>query len=210
MNVNDPKTLKVIGGVAALLVIGTAWYLLIYSKYNDKISNKAQEFEAITTNLRNVETKAKSLDALKIEYTELLKRYEEIETLLPEVKQIPSMLVQLHTASSLSGTRITKVQPIPVKETEFYNVAAFDIEMTGTYHDFGSFVSYVANFPFIANLSGVNVKAQKVAVKKVAQEEPEEGGSIREIGRKKESVTVSFTLSTYFVKEGEQLSELSL
>lgn len=210
MNVNDPKNLKLIGAVAALLLIGTAWYLLLYSKYNDKISQKAQEFETITTNLRNVETKAKSLDALRVEYDELLKRYEEIETLLPEVKQIPSMLVQLHTASSLSGTRITKVQPIPVREQEFYNIAAFDIEMTGTYHDFGSFVSYVANFPFIANLSNVNVKAQKVAVKKSSQEEPQDGEAIREVGRKQESVTVSFTLSTYFVKEGEQLTELSL
>ena len=58
--------------------------------------------------LKNVEMKAKSLDALQTEYPQLIERYHQIEALLPEVKQIPSMLVQLHTASSITGTQITR------------------------------------------------------------------------------------------------------
>jgi len=193
-------------GALALFIVVYFWYSRVYSHYNAEISIKNQEFETITTNLRNVEMKAKSLDALKLEYTDLLKRYEEIETLLPEVKQLPSMLVQLHTASSLTGTRIVKVLPRPVASAEFYNVASFEIEMTGTYHDFGSFIGYVANFPFIANISGMDIKAQKIVISKANTEESNQ----REVGRKQETMTATFVLSTYFVKEEERLAELSL
>jgi len=182
------------------------WYSRLYVPYDSKIELKSQEFETITTNLRNVELKAKSLDALQQEYTDLMKRYHEIEALLPEVKQIPSLLVQLHTASSLTGTRITRVQPRAIRPEDFYNVASFDIEMTGTYHDFGGFIGYVANFPFIANVSGVDVNAMKLMVNKPAKDEKT---GLTDLS-KKETVTAKFSLSTYFVKESERLSELVL
>jgi len=157
--------------------------------------------------------KAKSLDALKLEYTDLIDRYHEIEALLPEVKQVPSILVQLHTASSITGTRITKIHPLPIETQEFYEVASFEVEISGTYHDFGKFASYVANFPFIANVTDVQIKATNhpdSKMKNAAQEEESEGGDMVDVGRKKSSMTATFTLSTYYVKENERLAELTL
>ncbi|HOD65331.1 MAG TPA: type 4a pilus biogenesis protein PilO [candidate division Zixibacteria bacterium] len=206
MDFKDSKTQKIALAVLAFFIVAYFWYSRLYVPYDSKIELKSQEFETITTNLRNVELKAKSLDALQQEYTDLMKRYHEIEALLPEVKQIPSLLVQLHTASSLTGTRITRVQPRAIRPEDFYNVASFDIEMTGTYHDFGGFIGYVANFPFIANVSGVDVNAMKLMVNKPAKDEKT---GLTDLS-KKETVTAKFSLSTYFVKESERLSELVL
>lgn len=204
MDLKNPTTQKIIIGGLALFIVVYFWYSRVYSQYNEKITAKQQEFATITTNLRNVEMKAKSLDALKLEYQDLVSRYQEIETLLPEVKQIPSILVQLHTASSLTGTHITKVEPEPVESHEFYNEASFRIEMTGTYHDFGGFIGYVANFPFIANLSGMQIKA----IDQKAQGGETDNSRI-EIGKKKETISATFVLSTYYVKEEERLAELN-
>jgi Tfp pilus assembly protein PilO len=151
--------------------------------------------------------KAKSLDALKVEYGDLTGRYQQIESLLPEVKQVPSILVQLHTASSITGTRITKVHPLPVASQEFYEVASFEVEMVGTYHDFGRFVSYVANFPFIANVTDVQIAAENLP--KGTSAGPEDKDVV-EVGRKKATMNAKFTLMTYYVKESERLAELSL
>lgn len=201
MDLKDPKTQKILLGVIALFIVGYFWYTRLYVKYDNQIETKSQEFESITTNLRNVEMKAKSLDALKLEYDELIDRYHEIEALLPEVKQIPSLLVQLHTASSITGTRITQLNPLPIESQEFYNIASFEIEMTGTYHDFGKFVSYVANFPFIANLTNMELVSQKLAISENEEQSDDSNH---------ESLTAKFVLSTYFVKEDEQLTELAL
>jgi len=207
MDFRDSKTQKIVIAALAFFIVAYFWYSRVYSRYASQIGDKNQEFETITTDLRNVEMKAKSLDALKLEYTELIDRYHEIETLLPEVKQVPSILVQLHTASSLTGTRITKVRPMPAESREFYDIAAFEIEMKGTYHDFGKFVSYVANFPFIANITQVEVKAEPVQKSVLTKDEQADR---REIGRKKPTMTARFNLATYYVKEGERLQELSL
>ena len=207
MDFKDSKTQKIIIAVLAFFIVVYFWYSRLYTNYNAQINNSRQEFETITTDLRNVEMKAKSLDALKSEYTELVSRYEEIESLLPEVKQVPSILVQLHTASSITGTRITKVHPLAVQAQEFYEIAAFEVEMTGTYHDFGRFVSYVANFPFIANVSDVQITAENRPKGKASNESEDD---IVEVGRKKATMNAKFTLSTYYVKESERLAELSL
>ncbi len=209
MDLKNAKTQKIVIAALVVGVIGYFWYTRVYTAYNDQVTNKSRDFERITTDLKNVEMKAKSLDALKVEYGELVKRYHEIEALLPEVKQIPSMLVQLHTASSITGTRITKVNPKPIASQDFYNVASFEVEMTGTYHDFGTFLSYVANFPFIANISDVMVKAQNTSISTKGQVQ-NEGAKPIEIGKKKETITANFVLSTYFVKEAERLREITL
>jgi len=206
MDFKDSKTQKISIGILAFFIITYVWYSRVYSNYNNLIEVKSQEFETITTNLRNVEMKAKSLDALRIEYADLLERYHKIEALLPEVKQIPSLLVQLHTASSLTGTRITKMQPLTIRSQEFYNIASFELEMTGQYHDFGAFISYVANFPFIANIENVNVTAREIKRSSVFGE----GDEPKEINKKKETITATFVLSTYFVREEERLQELAL
>ncbi len=206
MDLKDSKTQKIALGVLAFFIVVYFWYSRIYSDIDSQLEVKTQEFETITTNLRNVELKAKSLDALKIEYEKLVERYQEIEQLLPEVKQIPSFLVQLHTASSITGTRITRVQPQPIKGEEFYNIAAFDIEMTGTYHDFGTFISYVANFPFIANVSGVKINAVDISISK---DEAMQKNGLNEL-KKRETITAQFRLSTFFVKEDERLKELDI
>ena len=208
MDFKDPKNQKILIAVVSFLIVIYFWYSRVYSRYDNQISMKSQEFETITTNLKNVELKAKSLDALKVEYSALVDRYHEIESLLPEVKQIPSFLVQLHTASSLTGSKITRVQPLPITSEEFYNVASFEIELTGTYHDFGTFTSYIANFPFIANISRMEIQAQEVAV--AATEAEHDENTVQEVGKKKETMTATFILSTYFVKEDERLKELEL
>ncbi|MBU0983936.1 MAG: type 4a pilus biogenesis protein PilO [candidate division Zixibacteria bacterium] len=209
MDLRDTKTQRIVIAALAFFIVAYFWYSRVYTPYDNEISRKSQEFETITTNLRNVEMKAKSLDALRLEYADLISRYHEIEALLPEVKQVPSILVQLHTASSLTGTRITKVEPQPIGSHGFYNTASFKIEMEGTYHDYGKFVSYVANFPFIANISNVELDADKVAVEK---DKSRLQGSKNEqlVEHKKETITARFLLSTYYVKEEERLKELVL
>lgn len=207
MDLKDARTQKIGLGILALFIVVYFWYTRLYSDNAEEIALRSQEFETITTNLRNVELKAKSLDALRVEYADLVDRYRQIEELLPEVKQIPSFLVQLHTAASLTGTKITRIEPKPLDTRGFYNVAPFEIEMTGTYHDFGSFIGYVANFPFIANVSDMNVQAQEVAI--VQTEEEEQNPNLNDL-TKRETVTVTFTVATYFVKEGERLQELDI
>jgi len=205
MDFRDPKTQKIFFGVIAFCAVVYLWYSRLYSKYDIQLSGMTRDYETMITNLKNVEMKSKSLDALKIEYEDLLGKYREIEQLLPEVKQIPSFLVQLHTASSLTGTKISKIEPQSIVPERFYNVAGFAIEMSGTYNDFGKFIGYIANFPFIANISTIKLISVSPANMAVPEQTQQES-----VGERKPTITASFVLSTYFVKPEERLQELAI
>lgn len=207
MDLKDPKFHKIILAGVAFLVIAYFWYNKLYVRYDQKLTQMNQEYSTMITHLKNVEMKSKSLDALKLEYSDLLDRYREIEQLLPEVKQIPSFLVQLHTASSLTGTKILKITPEPIAPENFYNVAAFKIEMTGTYHDFGKFVGYVANFPFIANLSDMEIEATDV-LGQAASRQASEAEQVTFGVEQRATVVARFVLLTYYVRAEERLQEL--
>jgi len=197
MDLKDPKVQKIALAGVVFFILAYFWYSRVYTPQANQIEAKQSEYQTMITNLRNVEMKSKSLDALQAEYTDLLARYREIEQLLPEVKMVPSFLVQLHTASSLTGTKITSIMPQPIHPESFYNVASFDVELVGGYHDFGKFISYIANFPFIVNVSNMDIKSNP------PKADPD--NKAKEI-----TVTANFTLSTYFVKPEERLKELDI
>jgi len=197
MDLKDPKVQKIALAGVVFFILAYFWYSRVYTPQANQIEAKQSEYQTMITNLRNVEMKSKSLEALQAEYKELLVRYREIEQLLPEVKMVPSFLVQLHTASSLTGTKIISIAPQVIQAESFYNVASFDVELVGGYHDFGKFISYIANFPFIVNVSNMEITAS-----------PPNSNSDK--NKQEITVTAEFTLSTYFVKPEERLKELDI
>jgi len=203
MDFKDPKFQKIALAGVIFFILVYFWYSRVYTGQSKQIEAKQSEYQAMIVNLRNVEMKSKSLEGLKAEYQDLLTKYQEIEQLLPEVKMVPSFLVQLHTATSLTATKITSIEPKPDQSESFYNVASFDVVLEGTYHDFGRFISYISNFPFIVNVSDVTIESVTTS---------KSGGATPGKGDEGEDKTIqaSFTLSTYYVKAEERLKELDI
>jgi type IV pilus assembly protein PilO len=194
MDLKDPKTQKLLLGGLILVLILYFWYARIYSKNSQAISQKQIEYENILTNLKNVEMKAKSFESLKAEYEKLLKKYKEVELLLPEEKQTPLFLTQMHFAAQSSQTGITQVVPLGTVPIDFYYANAFNIEISGSYHNFGDFLSNIANFPFIACVSGMAI----TGVPQEAQVPKSEN----------KTITASFKLNTYYIQEGQKLKKV--
>ncbi len=194
MDLKDPKTQKLLlGGLVIFLVI-YFWYAKIFSKNTIIIQQKQTRYENLMSNLKNVELKAKSYESLKEEYHRLIDRYRRVERLLPEERQIPLFLMQMHSAASSYQTGITQIFPKAPEGVGFYNASSFNVEIAGAYHNFGGFLSNIANFPFLANVSNMTITAI-----------PPEGQSPEQKAR---SITASFKLTTYYVKEEERLKEI--
>lgn len=190
MDFKDPKNQKIILGVLLGFLALYFWHNRVYSKNNQKIQAKQVQYETILTNLKNVELKAKSFENLKSEYETLLEKYKNVELLLPEEKQVPLLLTQMHQGAQTSGIFIREITPRSTYPLSFYNASDFSIEMTGNYHEFGNFLSRIANFPFIANISDVNLTSSVSAT------------------NKKETVKATFKMTTYFIKEEERLKKV--
>jgi type IV pilus assembly protein PilO len=196
MDLRDPKTQKLLLVGMVVFLILYFWYARIYTKTGELVKQKQIQYEYLLSDLKSVEMKARSFESLKEEYGRLLERYQKVERLLPEEEQIPQFLLQMHFAARANQTGVTEIIPQSPAPHSFYNAKSFDIRVSGSYHELGSFFSRVANFPFLADVSNVTIAA-------VPQEQqaPEQKGK---------SITASLKLTTYYVKQEERLKRIEL
>ena len=101
----------------------------------------------------------------------------------------------------LSQAQVTEVTPQMAGGEAFYNTSDYNVRFLGTYHELGRFLAAVANFPFITNVSRMQLKGlpPEVALGK----NPTDRHSAGDFDAK--SLEANFTLSTYYVKPNEKL-----
>ena len=115
MDFKDPKTQKIILGVIALFIVGYFWYTRLYVKYDAQIAQRSAEFETITTNLRNVEMKAKSLDELFREPVCLRKQIAGVDAHDRGARHDPVNQMQHDGRGGAKAGRRDQPVPVPIR-----------------------------------------------------------------------------------------------
>lgn len=194
MDLRDPKTQKAFLGVLAAIFVVYFWHTKVYEPKEAKIEMAYMRYEALQSQLKSVEMKFQSLDALKREYNDLTGRYRVVEQLLPEEDQLSPLLSKVHASALETSSRIESIEPaVPVSEG-FYDRYDFRVAVNSTFHDFGDFLARVANLPFIVNVNDVTMlNPTDMAVGRSPA--ADEGFTMMAI----------MTLSTYKVKDSERL-----
>jgi len=77
---------------------------------------------------------------------------------LPSDTEVPGLLEDITLTGIGTGLEIKSIQLKPEVAAEFYIELPIEIQVTGTYHDFGSFVSGVAGLPRIVTLHDFTIK----------------------------------------------------
>ena len=196
MDIKDPRLHKIAIAVLVIAVVVMFWHSRFYSKYQSELTQKRAKYEKILTELNQVKLKAKSLKGLQEEYQALLERYDKVEMLLPDEKSVAKFLMQLHTASARTQSRVLEVTPKAVRAKDFYKISDYEVKFTGTFHEFGEFLASVANFPFITNVSGIDIKS--VEEDKSTKDKMSEFDAL--------TLEASFVLSTYFAQDNQRIS----
>ena len=195
-DLKDSKNQKLVLGVLVLCLGMYFWYTRMYSPNQMRIEAKAAEHERILGDLRSVEMKAKSFDVLKEEYEALYSQYLQISSLLPDERQLEEFLLQLHQTAVTTEIEVVSVTPKTPVATGFYMTNGFQMEVAGNFHSLGRFFASVANFPFIANVRGVQLAAVPLS-----QEEGKE--------KRKKTLTATFEIDTYFASEAAAIQPLN-
>lgn len=190
MNYKDPK-IQIMAFIVILFVTGTyLWFNKVYSNYTDKITTKTAQYEKELQDLHNVKQKAATLDDLQREFDELQMKYKQVQLLLPEQKEDESFLSQIHAAAQLTSSTVTNLTPMGTQVSSFYETNTYSVEVQASYHGMGKFLSKVANFPFIVNVSDLEMKS---AVGMIAGAGPKQDPN--------KIVIATFKMSTYNVKQ---------
>lgn len=195
MNLRDPKNQIFIIVLILLCAVIYFWYTKVYASYEIRVKALAQEQSVLAEKLISVKKKAASLEQLKEEYKDLQLRYKAVELLLPEKKEDESLLSQIHGAAQLTESVVKTITPLGTTPSEYYETNNYSVEVESSYHNLGRFLAMVANFKFIVNLSGLQIKTSKEGSGATLLDPDASVDPLK-------TIEASFKLSTYNVKQG--------
>ena len=151
---------SVVALFVAVIVCALTYYMVVSPKLPllDSAELKEQElklqFEAKYRIAVNLVAYKKQLERIEEDFSSMLKS-------LPTSNETPGLLddiTYVGTTSGLTFKLLNWQQEIP---KEFYTELPIELEVTGSYHNFGDFVSKVADLPRIVTLHDFAIEAEK-------------------------------------------------
>ena len=112
---------------------------------------KRQAFEA-------KQRKAASLEPLKQQLEEMKQSFGAMVRQLPNQAEIEALLVDISQTGLASGLEFELFEPQPEVPKDFYAEKPIKLRATGTYHEFGDFVSGVAALPRLVTQHDISIR----------------------------------------------------
>lgn len=138
------------------VIVGGGIYFLITDKHSAverEISRERdlkQEFEAKAFQVAN-------LDALRQQMADVQDRFAELLRQLPTDKEVPGLLEDITAIGKNAGLDINSIALQPERQSQFYVELPINIQVAGTYHQMGEFVSGVAAIKRIVTLHDYSI-----------------------------------------------------
>ena len=127
------------------------------------VKNRALESEiAKESDLKQqFETKSyqvATLDALRRQMADVELRFAELLRQLPTQKEVPGLLEDISAIGQSAGLEIDLIALQPERKAQFYVELPISVQVRGTYHQMGDFVSGVAGIKRIVTLHDFSLK----------------------------------------------------
>jgi type IV pilus assembly protein PilO len=102
--------------------------------------------------------KAVNLEVYKQQLKDIERSFGALLRQLPGKTEVPNLLVDISQTGLAAGLQEKLFQPEPEQKKDFYAELPIKIRLSGSYHQFGEFVSGIAALPRIVTLHDINIK----------------------------------------------------
>jgi len=143
--------------VTILLLIGTFVYFLYLPKV-EEINKTEEEIARLEQKLNQARVRAKKLEALEEEHTLVDAQFMEALKLLPDSKEIPSLLTTLSRLGADASLDIRHVRLQKDRPRDFYMEIPVSLEVSGPYHSVAVFFDKVGRMERIVNILNVSMR----------------------------------------------------
>jgi len=151
------KKYKVIIWVAAMLLPTAAFLFFYYFPKNDEIKVLEKSKVTLEREIDEAKARANELDKHKAEMAETEMLFQQASVLLPQKKEIPSLLTNISGLGTGSGLDFVSFQPKGEVAKEFYAEIPVDISVRGPYHNVGNFLYQVSKLDRIVSVSNITL-----------------------------------------------------
>jgi type IV pilus assembly protein PilO len=147
--------------VGTLVLLAGLFVWLVYLPAAENISSTEQEVSKLEQKLNMVVVKARAEKKLRAEYTEADTQFQEALKLLPNTKEIPSLLRTITQLGTDSQLDFILFSPQRERAQDFYMEIPVSIEVDGSYHNVAIFFDKVGRMERIVNILNVSMTPLK-------------------------------------------------
>jgi type IV pilus assembly protein PilO len=151
-------------GAAGLFFVVLAGFLSWFFVISDKspeLDQKRNEEQQLRATFREKHLKAVNLEIYETQLKDIERSFGALLRQLPGRTEVPNLLVDISQTGLAAGLEEKLFQPAPEEKKDFYAELPIKIRLSGSYHEFGQFVSGIAALPRIVTLHDIDIKPEK-------------------------------------------------
>jgi type IV pilus assembly protein PilO len=149
------------GAVAACFVILTLvlTYVFVWDEQRPELQRREDTEQQLRQEFKTKHSKAVNLEVYKQQLKDIERSFGALLRQLPGKTEVPNLLVDISQTGLSAGLEEKLFQPQPEQKKDFYAELPIKISLTGSYHQFGEFVSGIAALPRIVTLHDIEIKS---------------------------------------------------
>jgi type IV pilus assembly protein PilO len=132
-------------------------YFFVWQDRVPQLQVRETEEEKLRSEFRIKHSKAVNLAIYKQQLADIEKSFGALLRQLPSKTEVPNLLVDISQTGLAANLQEKLFQPGPEVKKDFYAELPIKIQLTGSYHEFGAFVSGIAALPRIVTLHDIQV-----------------------------------------------------
>jgi type IV pilus assembly protein PilO len=148
-----------VGVIFVVMTVALIYFVPLRTLMPDLDHAHEQEADLMRT-FDERQRKAANFEAYKVQLKEMERSFGAMLRQLPGRTEVPSLLVDISQVGLSSGLQEKLFQPAPEVRKDFYAELPIKIRLTGSYHQFGSFVSGIAALPRIVTLHDISISSE--------------------------------------------------
>jgi type IV pilus assembly protein PilO len=146
--------------VLAFVVLSAALvYFFVWGGERPELQQRQADEQKLRDEFRGKHAKAVNLEVYKQQLKDIERSFGALLRQLPGKTEVPSLLVDISQTGLAAGLQEKLFQPEAEERKEFYAEKPIKIRLTGSYHQFGEFVSGIAALPRIVTLDDIDIKS---------------------------------------------------
>ena len=154
----------VVAACFVLLSVG-GFLLFVWQQEQPALESLQNQEEQLRNEYRSKHQKAVNLDLYKQQLADIEKSFGAMLRQLPSKTEVDNLLVDISQTGLAAALDERLFQPQSEVKKDFYAERPIKIRLTGSYHQFGEFVSGIAALPRIVTLHDIQIKsAEKSSV----------------------------------------------
>jgi len=148
------------GAVLAAFVVASVGltYYFVWSEQRPELQQHEAEEQALRAEFKTKHAKAVNLEVYKQQLKDIERSFGALLRQLPGKTEVPSLLVDISQTGLAAGLQEKLFQPEAEVKKDFYAEKPIKIRLSGTYHQFGEFVSGIAALPRIVTLDEISIR----------------------------------------------------